>query len=98
MQYALLIYESKSMQREDLNEEQLRRISDGYSAISAIPGVTGVTELGGIETATSVRRESGRTVLDDGPFVNGEIALIGFFLYEGADLDAALAVADQVPP
>ncbi len=40
---------------------------------------------------------NGRTVLDDGPFVNGEVALIGSFLYEGADLDAALAVAEQIP-
>jgi hypothetical protein len=96
LKYALLIYSSKSMRREDLNEEQLREIYDGYSAIFAIPGVTGGTQLHGIETATSVRRENGRTVLDDGPFVNGGVALIGSFLYEGADLDAALAVAEQV--
>ncbi len=29
MKYALLIYGSKSMRREDLNEEQLREIYDG---------------------------------------------------------------------
>jgi hypothetical protein len=97
MKYALLIYESKSMRREDMKEEQLRTIYDGYSAIFAIPGVTGGTQLRGIETATSVRRENGRTVLDDGPFVNGEVQLIGSFLYEGIDLDAALAVAEQIP-
>ena len=97
MKYALLIYGSKSMRREDLNEEQLREIYDGYSEIFAIPGVTGGTQLRGIETATSVRRENGRIVLDDGPFVSGEVALIGSFVYEGADLDAALAVAEQVP-
>src|SRR5258705_8267707 len=97
MKYALLIYGSKSMRREDLNEEQLREIYDGYSEIFAIPGVTGGTQLPGIETPTSVRRENGRIVLDDGPFVSGELALIRSFVYEGADLDAALAVAEHVP-
>jgi len=31
------------MRHEDLNEEQLREIYDGYSAIFAIPGDTGAT-------------------------------------------------------
>jgi hypothetical protein len=49
-------------------------------------------------TATSLRRDhSGAVRVTDGPFVETKEALGGFYLIEADDMDAALAIAKQVP-
>lgn len=49
-------------------------------------------------TATSLRRNSsGEIVATDGPFAETKEALGGYYVIEADDLDAALAVAKQVP-
>jgi hypothetical protein len=47
--------------------------------------------------ATTVRVESGKTLATDGPFVAVKEALGGYLFYEADDLDAAIALAAQVP-
>jgi hypothetical protein len=39
----------------------------------------------------------GTTVTTDGPFAETKEALGGYFMFEGDDLDAAIAVAAKVP-
>jgi hypothetical protein len=49
-------------------------------------------------TATSLRHDgSGEYVVTDGPFVETKEALGGFYLLEAADLDAAIALAREIP-
>jgi hypothetical protein len=51
-------------------------------------------------TATTVRVKGARggdVVTTDGPYAETKEALTGFYLYEAADLDAAIAVAAQIP-
>jgi hypothetical protein len=49
-------------------------------------------------TATTVRPDgAGGCTVTDGPFAETKEALSGYYLIEAADLDAALAVARQVP-
>jgi hypothetical protein len=49
-------------------------------------------------TATSIRRDdAGELVVTDGPFVETKEALGGFYLVEAPDLDAAIAIAKEVP-
>ncbi len=49
-------------------------------------------------TATSLRKDdSGGVQVTDGPFVETKEALGGYYLIEADDLDAALALARQVP-
>jgi hypothetical protein len=49
-------------------------------------------------TAASLRRDvSGNLVITDGAFAETKEALGGYYLIEAADLDEALAVAQQVP-
>src|SRR6202050_1704743 len=49
-------------------------------------------------TATSVRENaSGGFVVTDGAFAETKEALGGYYLVEAADLDAAIAVAKEVP-
>lgn len=54
--------------------------------------------LQSIATATSLRHDgSGEYVVTDGPFVETKEALGGFYLLEAADLDAAIALAREIP-
>ena len=41
--------------------------------------------------------QDGQTLTTDGPYVETKEALDGYFIYEGDDLDAAIAVASRVP-
>ncbi len=47
------------------------------------------------DTATVVRIERDNAVLTDGPFAESKEHIGGFWIIEAADLDAALAWADQ---
>ena len=49
------------------------------------------------DAATTVRVQDGATVTTDGPFAETKEALGGYFMFEGDDLEAAIAVAAQVP-
>ena len=44
-----------------------------------------------------MRVQDGQTLTTDGPYVETKEALDGYFIYEGEDLDAAIAVASRVP-
>lgn len=49
------------------------------------------------DTATSVRLRGGKRLLTDGPFAESKEHLVGFYLLEVPDLDAALDWAAKVP-
>lgn len=49
------------------------------------------------DTATSVRVRDGERLVTDGPFADTKEHLVGFYVIEVADLDAALAWAERVP-
>ena len=51
----------------------------------------------GPEATTAVRVVDGETLLTDGPFVEAKELLIGFYLLDVADLDAALDWAARIP-
>ncbi len=53
--------------------------------------------LHGAETATSVQVRQGRRLLTDGPFADTKEHLIGYYMIDVADLDAALDWAAKVP-
>jgi len=48
-------------------------------------------------SATTLRTESGKVVVTDGPFAETREQLGGFYLLEAKDLDEALALIKQMP-
>jgi hypothetical protein len=68
-----------------------------YTAVNETPGVTSGVGLDAPETATTVRVEDGETLTTDGPFVGIKEAIGGYLLFEGDDLDAALALPARIP-
>ena len=48
-------------------------------------------------TATTVRAQSGKTLLTDGPFAEAKEALGGFYMIEARDMDEALEWTRKMP-
>jgi hypothetical protein len=95
LRYALLAYSNSDVRDQRTDDEQ-RRITAGIAGVLARPHVTGWLRLHDTDSATTVRREQGKTLLTDGPFVDSKDFLGGFIIVEAENLDGALAVADEL--
>jgi hypothetical protein len=60
--------------------------------------IVGGHQLQPARTATTVRRENGRAVVTDGPFMEAKESIGGYGILEVPDLDAAIAIAASWPP
>ena len=98
MKYALLIYSDPTI--ESGPEEMAKIMEDYYKFTNSINerGINlGGEALDAIETATTVRVRNDETLTTDGPFAETKEVLGGFYLVDVADLDAAIAVAAELP-
>ena len=55
------------------------------------------SQLHPTSAATSVRARSGKRVVTDGPFAETREQLLGYYLIEAKDLDAAIDIASRIP-
>jgi hypothetical protein len=98
-QYAILIYEDEASWA-DAGQEMSDRTSKEHAAFAekyagALRGGSALQRTG---TATSVRKDSsGGLAITDGAFAETKEALGGYYVVEAADLDEAVAIAEQVP-
>jgi hypothetical protein len=98
MKYALLIYPGElTSQSEELPEAERESIFREYLALLDEPGVLGAAQLQPPASATTVRKENGKTLTTDGPFANTKEILGGLYLFEADDLDRALELAARIP-
>ncbi len=103
MKYMLMIHQGTTPTPLDpdawatLSEDEQQQIYADYKRLNETPGVTPGNGLQPPETATTVRVEDGRVVTTDGPFVATKEALNGYLTFEAPDLDAAIALAAQIP-
>jgi hypothetical protein len=95
LRYALLIYNNSEV-HDRIPEADRRRINAGVTEVLARPNVTGYLRLQNAETATTLRYDQNKPLLTDGPFVDSKDYLGGFIVVEAENLDAALAVADEL--
>jgi hypothetical protein len=104
MKYALLIY--STIAAEDYAVAAARRAHDGdgggdwvtYTQAAKDAGVlVGAEQLTHTETATSVRVRGEDRLITDGPFMETKEHLLGFFLIDVPDLDAAIEWATRMP-
>lgn len=95
MRYALLVYADIET-RERTPEEEQRRINAAIAEVLERPNVSGWLRLQDPGSATTVRHEQGKALLSDGPFVDSKDFLGGLIIVEAANLDGALAVADEL--
>ena len=88
MQYALLAYGSE--------RAGAGPVEAPIANVLARPSVTGWARLHGDGSATTVRNGEGRTLLTDGPFIETKEYLAGVIVVEADNLDAALAIAQDL--
>jgi hypothetical protein len=99
MQYALLIYRAPGATPGEA------RPGDGvigdwveYTRATRDAGVVvGAEQLEPVDAATTVRLRSGERLLTDGPFAETKEHLLGFYLVDVPDLDAAIEWAARMP-
>jgi hypothetical protein len=98
MKYALLIYSDPTV---EASPEDMANIMAEYNKFTTSINERGIN-LGGealdaVETATTVRVRNDETLTTDGPFAETKEVFGGFYLIDVADLDAAIAVAAELP-
>jgi len=99
VQYLVLIYEDEESW-ETLEPEQAREIRRGHMEFMQRHrnAVLGGNALQPTLTATTIRVPgTSASTVTDGAFSETKEALGGYYLIEAADLDEALAIANEVP-
>jgi hypothetical protein len=103
MQYALLIYSSPEARTEagvdtSVTDDSVFGDWIAYTqALKRAGALVALQRLQEVETATSVRVRDGERLLTDGPFIETKEQLLGFYLIDVPDLDAALEWAARMP-
>jgi hypothetical protein len=97
-QYAALLYDADEDWTQPEHAEGLKEYDEFARAAAA--AIRGGAALYPTSTATTVRVQGGKggeAVTSDGPFAETKEVLTGFYLLEAQDLDAAVALAAQIP-
>jgi hypothetical protein len=99
MQYALLIYSNEAALGPDEGGTALSELLARHVAFARELGPTRVGGAGLKSTvsATTVRTQGSAKTVHDGPFAETKEQLGGLYLIDAPDLDAAIAIARNVP-
>lgn len=100
MQYALLIYGDEKVW--DARDEQERRDTDERHTrfagmLAQRDALRGGRQLASTSSAVTVRHQGDGVSVTDGPFAEAAEVLGGYYVIEAADLDAAIALARELP-
>lgn len=98
-QYLVLIYEDESGYANG-GADVWEAVSKEHTAFAEAAGaaMAGGNALQPTATATSIRSDgNGGFTVTDAPFAEAKEALGGYYLLDAPDLDAAIALAKQVP-
>lgn len=101
MEYMLMFYLSKADQEVGRDPVSAQKYHAGWmayvTAIQQSGHVKSGAGLQGVETATTVKIQDGKRLVQDGPFADTKEQLGGFFVIDVPDLDAALSWAARAP-
>ena len=94
MKYMLMIYlDPNGVGPEGETEAYIAYTQELMAAGKMVAG----DPLQGIETATTVTVEGGKTVTTDGPFAETKEILGGYYIVDVDDIDEAIAWAAKIP-
>jgi hypothetical protein len=97
MKYMLLIYMAEDALSETERSQCYAESAQLAQALHAKGQFLSTAPLHSVTTATSVQVRNGKSLVTDGPFAETREQLGGFFLIDAEDLDAAIAIAAQIP-
>jgi hypothetical protein len=98
MKYMLLIYMHEQALTEGEREQCYKDSTQLAHDLQARGQFISASPLQPVATATSLRVREGRPMITDGPFAETREQLGGYYLIDVPDLDAAIAVAERIPP
>jgi hypothetical protein len=100
MRYMLLVYTKEDEMRR-ASQEEMGKIRDGHWEVLDETRNRGILQgaepLAPVSTATTVRRQNGKTVVIDGPFAETKEQLAGYYILDCNDLDEAIRYAARIP-
>jgi hypothetical protein len=99
VQYALLIYNAPDT-RAEVGPEPGGAFEDWvdyYEAARTAGVYVGAEGLRDVDTATTVRMSAGDLLLTDGPYAETKEHLLGFYMIDVPNLDAAIEWASRMP-
>jgi hypothetical protein len=99
MKYMLMIYEDENVYGVNKQGDRMNRIVEKHMAYTEKLGkaYVGGAGLKGTTAATTVRTANGSKTVHDGPFAETKEQLGGYYLIDVPDLDAAIAIARDLP-
>lgn len=92
-QYAVFLYAPVSDDGDEQDPVALEAHHRHRADLEASGNLVNAFALEDISTATSLRADS----ITDGPFLESKEIILGFYVLEAPDLDAALAIARENP-
>jgi hypothetical protein len=96
-QYMLLIYGDPAEAPTGDDETQFQEWLNYTNSLVAAGVMVSGAPLEATDTAKTVRRRNGETVVTDGPFAETQEILGGYYIVDVADVDAALELASRMP-
>lgn len=97
MKYMLLMYSEESSWTDDERQRCLAKSIEVCHELAAEGKYVSASPLHPVATATSIRMQTGKPLVTDGPFAETREQLGGYYLVEAADLDEAIAIAHRLP-
>jgi hypothetical protein len=100
MRYMLLLYSAADAGPTPGSDEHAAEMNEWFAFTNELVEAGAMISgepLHGTETATTVRVRDGGALTTDGPFAETKEVFGGFYLIDAEDLDAALALAAQIP-
>jgi len=98
MKYMLLVYLDEQAMTDEEREHCYVESAQLAQDLNSSGQYLDASPLHPVATATSVRVREGKKVVTDGPFAETREQLGGYYLIEANDLDAAIAIAERIPP
>jgi hypothetical protein len=98
MKYMLLVYLDEQSMTEAEREHCYVESAQFAQDLNSSGKYLDASPLHPVATATSVRIRDGKPLVTDGPFAETREQLGGYYLIEARDLDAAIGIAEQIPP
>ena len=99
MKYALLLYAAPgaSEDSQPADDGVIDSWLDYTAAMKESGSLLGAEQLAPVGSATSFTMRAGERLMTDGPFIETKEHLLGFYLLDVPDLDAALEWAGKMP-
>lgn len=98
MKFTVLLYGNEE-QEAQLSQDEWQALLEEHNSFSTSHGdaIAAGEALEPSTTAKTIRSNRGSRVISDGPYAETKEQLGGFYVIEAADLDAAIAMVQDLP-